>query len=257
MRLRGEVCQGAGTLLSLATLILLIFTHVGQINTSSVPRGIYMAKLNVSQYGQALQTALLDPIFGLYTTNFSEPLLQSQGLRQYYEFGLYAHCGYNESSVGLCSNHSAAYQYRPYAIMTGDMRANYSTITQALVEGTSFSDSTDLGKSTNGAYYTILLGTIFSFLALVTGVTKHNVFFVISTTFACLTSIFVLCGAAIWTVMINKSSDINDVMVGDTTPVDIGIDVSIGSGLYLLWAAFACSFASLIPYFISCCTYRG
>ncbi len=71
---------------------------------------------------QALQTALLDPIFGLYTTNFSEPLLQSQGLRQYYEFGLYAHCGYNESSVGLCSNHSAAYQYRPYAIMTGDMR---------------------------------------------------------------------------------------------------------------------------------------
>ncbi|KAK0198507.1 actin cortical patch SUR7/pH-response regulator pali [Armillaria mellea] len=256
--MRGEIFVGFASLLSFAALILLIFVNVGQINTSAVPRALYLAKVNVSQYGQSLQTALLDPIYGLYTDNASEPLLESRGLRQYYQFGLYSHCGYVAAKEGICSNHTAAYEYRPYDIITNDMTANYSAITQAVVSGTTFQNSHFLGQPTKSAYYLIIIGTVTTAVALLTGMFKQAFTFFISTVFAALSTILILCGAAIWTAMINKSATINDVLIGDASnPVLVGIDVSVGPVLYLLWAAFACLFVSIIPYMITCCTYRG
>jgi len=242
--------------LSFAALVLLIFTHIGQINTSTVPRGIYMARLNVSQYGAALHQALVDPIDDLYTSNSSSPLLESLGLRDFYEFGLYSHCGYINSTAGICSNKTVGYPYKPYDYLIGDMDANYTIITASVITGGSFRDSNYLGESTKAAYWLILLGTILSALSFFSGITKHNLTFFLSAVFAAISSVFILIGAAIWTVVIKKSNGVSNILIG-ANPTPIGIDVSAGPGLFITWAAFACVFVSMVPYLISCCTYRG
>jgi len=257
--MRGEVCVGAASFLSFVALLLLIFVHVGQINTSSVPRGIAMAKVNVSGYGNGLRAAFNpDPIEGLYTTNASAPLGVQAGLRQIYEFGLYSHCAYVNATSGICSNITAANRFTPYDAITSDMASNYSQDTDSILTGFTFRNSSYLGEQSKAAYYLILLATICTVLALVTGVLKHTVAFLLSSSLSVLGSFLLLVGAALWTVIISKAASLNSapVTLGNET-VPLGIITSAGPGLYLTWAAFACLTISIVPYMLSCCTYRG
>ncbi|KAJ6574688.1 hypothetical protein B0H19DRAFT_1125285 [Mycena capillaripes] len=257
--MRGEICVGSASFLAFTSLLLLIFVHVSQINTSTVPRGISLVKINVSAYGEAMHAAIIDPVDFLYTTNSSAPLGFSAGLRQFYLFGLYSHCGYVNDSAGICTNHTIQNQFQPYAALTSDMLPNYTQITNGLLGGVSFSDSDSLGHSSRAAYWMILLGTICAALALFTGVAKSGFTFFASTAFAIIGSLFLLIGASIWTVMIKKTDSINGLMIGSaqTGKVPIGIDVSIGTGLYLIWASFVTLVVSIVPYMVSCCTFRG
>jgi len=256
--MRGEVCVGSASFLSFAALVLLIFVHVGQINTSTVPRGVSLAKVNVSQYGEALHTALIDDIDALYTNNASAPLQSRAGLRQFYSFGLYSHCAYVNNTAGACTNTTFQRPFKPYDAITSDMLPNYTDITNFILSDTTFADSGYLGQSSKAAYWMLLIGTICAVLALLTGVAKHNVTFFVSTAFALLGSLFILIGAAIWTVLIKKAEMVNSILIGSNgTSVLLGIFVSASSGLYMIWAAFACLFVSIVPYMISCCTYRG
>jgi len=216
-----------------------------------------MARMNVSQYGAALHQALFDPIDGLYTSNSSAPLLEAQGLRQFYNFGLYSHCGYVNATAGICSNKTIGYQYQPYNYLVGDMTANYSIITSSVINGGSFRDSSFLGELTKAAYWLILLGTILAALSFFSGVAKHSLTFFLSTLLAALSSVFLLVGAIIWTAAIQKSNGVSHITIGTTSPTPVGIVVSSGPGLFLTWTAFACMFVSMVPYLISCCTYRG
>ncbi|KAJ6604203.1 actin cortical patch SUR7/pH-response regulator pali [Mycena vulgaris] len=257
--MRGEICVGSASFLAFASLLLLIFVHVSQINTSTVPRGISLVKVNVSDYGDALHAALFDPIDGLYTNDSSAPLEFAAGLRQFYLFGLYSHCGYVNESAGTCSNHSTQNQFQPYAALTSDMSPSYSLLTTFILSETNtafFADSDSLGHTSRAAYWMLLLGTICAALALLTGVAKKNFFFFVSTGFAIIGSIFILIGASIWTVMIHKTQSVNSVMIGQV-PQSIGIHVSMGPGLFMIWAAFATLFVSIVPYMVSCCTFRG
>jgi hypothetical protein len=81
--------------------------------------------------------------------------------------------------------------------------------------------------------------------------------FLVSTLFAIAGSLLLLIGASIWTVIIQRSANINNLPVhshsGDQS-VPLGIVVSLGPGLLLTWAAFACLVASVIPYMIRCVT---
>ncbi|KAK1232386.1 hypothetical protein PQX77_004478 [Marasmius sp. AFHP31] len=252
--MRGEIFIGTATILSLASVILLIFAHVGQTSTSKVPRSIFMAKVNVSGYEAALTAAFLNDIEGLFTSNASAPLGARAGLRQFYEFGFYSHCAYVNETAGICSNSSTAHPYRPYDYITQDMTSNYSTYTDAVIAGTSFRDSNSLGNSTKAGYYLILLGTIAAALALITGILKRNLTFLLSTISAGFSALFLLIGAALWTSAIMKSDSINRFVIDSnptSSPLQLGITVSIGTGLYLVWASFACMFGSLIPYMIS------
>jgi len=236
--------------------MLLIFVHVGQINTSSVPRGIAMAKVNVSQYGQALARGLGDPITGLYATNASAPLEKEAGIRQVYKFGLYSYCGYLNNSAGVCTNTTLGNKYLPSDALLADMSLNYSALTIFIINGTSSFESPSLGSHTRSASYLILIGTICAFLAFVIGVYKHTLAFLASACLAMLATVFTLTGASLWTSAINTSETVNGLIL-NTTNIPLGIEVSSGSGLSLLWAAVGCLLASLIPYLISCCTFRG
>jgi len=255
MRLRGEFCVGFASLLSFTTVMLLIFLHVGQINTSRVPKQIAMVKVNVSGYGAALNSALFDPILGLYTNNASAPLQEGLGLRQYYEFGLYSYCGYI-NDTGTCGNHTAGNEFQPFDALASDMTANFSAITTVVLANTTLIDSKYLGQSSRAAYWMLLLGAILSAVAFFTGVTRHGITFVASGLLSIASTIALLIGASIWTVLIQKSEAVNVMKVGSQA-APLGIIVSSGTGLSLAWASFVCSFVSMIPYLISCFTYRG
>ncbi|KAF9650723.1 hypothetical protein BDM02DRAFT_3092710 [Thelephora ganbajun] len=254
--MRGELCIGTASLLTLVAVLLLVFVHIGQISTASTPRSISMAQVNVSGYGDALYAAFSDPILGLYTNNASAPLNARAGLRQLYKFGLYSHCAYVNQTAGLCTNTTAAYQFRPYTVITSDMLSNYSGYTDAIIHNATFADSSSLGGNSRSAYYLLLLGSILATISLATGVIKHTWAFFISTLSATMASIFVLAGSALWTVLIKRAKDINTWTVRPAQ-VPLGIEVSTGVALYLTWAAFACLATSIIPYMISCCTFRG
>ncbi len=83
------------------------------------------------------------------------------------------------------------------------------------------------------------------------GVAKHTLAFLLSTFFAIIGSLMLLIGATIWTVVIKKTQSVNGIMVGQPgNMVPLGIDVTIGSALYLAWAGFGTLVASIIPYMI-------
>ncbi|EPQ61097.1 hypothetical protein GLOTRDRAFT_53842 [Gloeophyllum trabeum ATCC 11539] len=256
--MRGEICIGSASFLSFVALLLCIFMHVGQINTSTIPRGIAMAKVNVSGYGNALYAALGDPIQGLYASNASAPLGAEAGLRNFYDYGLYSYCAYLEPPQGICSNHSTANRFEPFTAMTSDMIGNWSFITEGLIPSVSFRNSGSLGSQSNSAYYLLLLGTICAGLAFLLGMAKQTITFLASSILAILGSIFLLAGAAIWTAVVHKAASVNDLVVGSSSsPTPLGITISVGNGIYLAWAAFACLVVSILPYMTSCCTYRG
>ena len=248
--------------------------------------------LIITPSSESLHNALTDPIEGLYTSNASTPLETEAGLRLFYEFGLYSHCGYISDTQGICTNHTAGRQFKPYDAITSDMAANYTRITEAVVVGTTFQNSHYLGQSSKAAYWMLLLGTLCAFLALLTsvfpiktssgllktkhcgysGILKNSLTFFVSTLFSIGGSLLILVGASIWTVLIKRTDTVNNVLIG-LPPIPVGIVVSAGSGLFLAWAAFACMVVSIVPYMIryvlfadqrcqaknkhSCCTYRG
>jgi hypothetical protein len=260
--MRGELCVGFASFLSFAAVMMLIFAHVGQINHSTVPRGISMVRLNVSGYGTALSAEFYpDPIVGLYTNDSSAPLGKQAGLRQLYEFGFYAHCAYIDDKHGICSNRSAAAKFRPYEAVVSDMTSQYSGYTDIFIPAsTGFRADNSLGTTTQAAYWLILLGTFCAALALITGVLKHTVTFLASTILAIMSSLMLLIGAAIWTSALKRAESINSfelTLLSNNTSIPLGFTVSPGPGLYLVWASFAALLVSTVPYMLSCCTYRG
>jgi len=213
-----------------------------------------MGTINVSHYGPNLAIIFGDPIQGLYTSNASTPLGRQQGLRHNYKFGLYSYCAYVNESAAQCSNRTAAFKFQPYAYIVSDMSTNYSQYTTAFYAGSAFQNSSSLGSSSQAAYWLLLFGTLFAVFALLTGVVRHTLFFVLSTCFAILGTILLLIGASIWTVALKKVETINS-LSSSSTP--LGIYFSTGSGLHMLWAAVACLALSIVPYTLSCCTYKG
>ncbi|KZS93237.1 hypothetical protein SISNIDRAFT_72822 [Sistotremastrum niveocremeum HHB9708] len=164
----GEVCIGSATFFSFVAVLLLIFTHVGQLNTSTIPRGISMVKMNVSGFGDALsQSHAGDSAAGLYTTNATAPLEEGDGLRQIYAWGFYSHCAYVAPEQGICSNKSQPNLFQPFDTMVADAPAKFHTVTQFIVPNSGFTDSSFLGSLSRGAYWLCFIGSILAALAMI------------------------------------------------------------------------------------------
>jgi len=148
--------------------------------------------------------------------------------------------------------------FEPLDTVTADMQTNYSTLTNDILSGTpvTFQNDSYLASYSRSAYFLLLIGTICTALSFVIGVIKSSWTFLFSTIFAVVASLMLLVGSAIWTVLIQKTSSINDMVIGSSS-VPAGIIISTGIGPYFSWTAFALVTVSIIPYMISCCTFRG
>lgn len=227
-------------------------------------------KLKLKLKSDAIHFAIIDPVFGLYTDNASAPLQAGAGLRQTYKFGIYSHCAYVNGTAGRCGNQTIGEQFKPYDAITTDMSGNWSIFSQSFIpDSSTFRNSSFLGHNSKAAYWMLLLGMLCGAAAFITyvsckfffastypqhrGIAKHNMTFLVSTLFAIAGSLLLLIGASIWTVIIQRSAGINDLLVrsgnGNQT-MPLGIIVSVGPGLFLTWAAFACLVVSVVPYMI-------
>jgi len=259
--IRGELCIGVATFLSFVSLVLLIFVHVSQLNTTTIPRGLAMMKMNTSQYGNALFIAETDPVDGLYASNATAPLQKGAGLRQLYAWGFYSYCAYTAPEQGICSNTTIGHKVLPFDTMLADVPAMFQAETKFIIHPSSFTDGGFLGSLSRGGYYLCLIGTVLTALSMFTGIKKGNFTFFLSSIFAIISALMILTSAAIWTAVVAKARAVNAQQIPlaspTSQPVTLGIVVSPGTGLWLLWSAFATLFLSTIPYVASCFTYRG
>ncbi|KAF8592021.1 hypothetical protein K439DRAFT_1650542 [Ramaria rubella] len=269
--MKGETCIRGATVLSFVSLLLLIFVHVGQINVSTVPRGIAMVSVNMSAYGMGLAVATGDPTPGLYTTNASAPLERQQGLRQLYSWGLYSHCAYEHIPGGSCSNSTFGSKFAPFDSILADVPSNYTVQTRFIVtqQNVTFSNTSFLETSSTASFYLLFIGTLCTVLAMISGIPTSSLTFVAASVFAGVGTVLLLIAASIWTAIIRQIQSINNLEVwlipwiiftSDILQVQsgvpLGIEVSPGSGLWLLWASFIALCLSLLPYIVSCHTYR-
>jgi len=250
--IRGEVCIGVATFLSFVSLVLLIFVHVSQLNTTTIPRGIAMVKMNVSQYGNGIFIAQSDPVDGLYTQNATAPLQQEAGLRQLYAWGFYSYCAYTAPDQGICSNTTIGHKVLPFETMLADVPFRYQTETEFIVPSSTFKDGGFLGSLSRGGYYLCLVGTVLTALSMIIGVKKGNLTFFLASIFSILATLMILTSASIWTSVVAKARVVNaqqiPVSAPTKQPVPLGITVTPGTGLWLLWSSFATLFVSTIPY---------
>jgi len=254
--MRGETCVAIATFLTFVSVILLIFAHVGQINTSAVPRKLAMVQLNTTAYGIALAKATGVAVPGLYLDNASIPLNSGDGLRELYAWGLYGYCGYlfSNHTGGLCSNQTTANPFTPMNAIVGDVPQIYLVNTVTLVPNASaFKNSGYLAGLTRPGFWMLLIGTICAGVALFSGIIKHRITFVLASFCSTVGSIFLLAGASIWTAAIAKAQTINEGTVNTSTnpKFPLGMELTAGSGLYLFWAAFIFLALAAFPYTIS------
>ncbi|KAJ1310262.1 hypothetical protein OPQ81_007004 [Rhizoctonia solani] len=253
--MRGEICIGSASALSFISLLLLIFAHVGQINTDTVPSQVALVTVNMTGYARGLQGATGDPTPGLFTNDSRTPLGRRQGLRNIYSWGFYKYCAYIERPDGQCVNQTFGFPFRPYDTVIGDTPDFYQTQTQfVLPHDSAFVDSVYLADYTRAGFWLVFLGTLSAGIAFLSGLYKSTMTFMISTVFSMFGAGCLLIGASILTAVLNKAKSINNYTVVDGTP--LGIIVSTGSALSLVWAAFVLLFLSMGPYLVSCSTYR-
>ncbi|CAE6440200.1 hypothetical protein ACGC1H_004719 [Rhizoctonia solani] len=253
--MRGEVCIGGASALSFISLLLLIFAHVGQINTDTVPRQVALVTVNMTGYARGLQGATGDPTPGLFTNDSTAPLGQELGLRNIYSWGFYKYCAYTEKPLGQCANQTFGFPFRPFDTILNDTPEVYQIQTRyVLPQASAFTDSAYLADYTRAGFWLVFLGTLAAGIAFLSGLYISTMTFMISTVFSMFGAGCLLIGASILTSVLNKAKSINNYTVADGTP--LGIVVSTGSALSLVWAAFVLLFLSMGPYLVSCSTYR-
>jgi len=259
--IKGKHCLGLGALFTFTALILLIFVHVGQVNPGKVPSSISMVYMNVSALGAALQSATGDPSTGLYNTD-NRTIGMNQGLQYIYLWGLYSVCGYYYNATfdggGGCTNTTIANAFTPFNAILEDVPPRYNTVNFFISNSggvDTFTNSGYFTTFTHAAYYLILIATIATAVALIVGLWRYTATFVISTILVVLSAIFLLAASILWETVIRQAKSINDARSGSNN-IPVGITLQQGNAPYMLWAAFALLVASIIPYGISCCTYR-
>jgi hypothetical protein len=264
--LRGEVCIGSASFFTFVATLLLIFAHVGQINTGNVPRGISLANMNITDFGTALAAATGDPKPGLYNTTDGAPLGVHLGLRHQYSWGAYSYCAFTTTVNGsntICTSTSFPKPFRPGdAILddTPERPTNYTVQVRGLLkfDQSDFTNSDYLGYFSTAAFWFMFLGTLGTVTAFITGLVKSRTTFWVATSLAVFSTLCIMISASIYTAIVGKAQGINSAQWQPPSgpPVPLGIVVTFGNALWLQWTAFICLFLSIVPYVISCCTYR-
>jgi len=257
--MRGEVCIGLASFLSFAATLLLIFAHIGSTNHNAVARDISVVNVNVSGFGLALSTASGDPTPNFYNNTPYSPLSQGLGLRQVYRWGFYGYCGYVDpaSGQGVCTaegNGSFAYPFAPMDAILAEIPSTYRPTAQYLVPVSKFRDSGYEKSTSRAGFIFIFIGSLTTALTFLAGLIRHNSTFTIAFALSVISTLTLLIGAAIWSALIAQTQSLNKYQVYS---VPIGIEVSYGTALWLVWSAFAADLVSIFPYSLSWYSYRS
>jgi len=253
--MRGEYCVYGATLLSLFSAIMLVFANVSQLSPGAVTSGLFFAEVNCKGLGTAYDVAG-GGSGGLTTGDPKAALGQGIGSRQYYRWGVYGECGYLPNG-GTCNATSFGYPFDPSGQIGADIttdRGMRGTLFGLLGGDQAITDSVYNMTLSRAANLLIFLGTVMCGIALVVGIFKTRITFLVATIMSGGSALFLMVGAAMWSAIVARNAPIATRMLTETNSV--GVTVTAGAALYLVWVGFVSQTLSVIPYVISFLTFR-
>jgi len=251
---RGTVFIGTATACCFVAVVLSIFTHIGQISPTSLPHDLGMVSMNVSQFAMCLANSTGDAYPDFYQNNASAPLGEQLGLRDTYSWGFFKYCAYNTSGVGTCTNTTFGYRFTPLEVMISDILFNSSTISQFTIPQSVFTNSSYLGGLSQGGFWLIFIGTILAAVAGLIGAFQSTPTFLSASVFSTLSAVAFLIGASLWTALLQSAMAINTTRAAGGSC--LGIHLSYGASLWLVWVAFILMLAAVPLYILSTVTYE-
>ncbi|GAA5991404.1 hypothetical protein JCM11641_004621 [Rhodosporidiobolus odoratus] len=270
-------CASIGILFSFAAVILLVFGEISQISSDLMPRRLRLVHIDTSGLGVALAAASKSSgltISGA-SNNFSDIYNKDavgegyfvkstnesrhDGLRKGYEWGLWSYCSTNGdlgAARSYCVERSIdGPRFQPAQVLLEDIPTEYSDLLKQVLPENIFTADDYLGEYTRGATYVTMVGALSTAIAALIGLFARRFAFILATLFSIIAFLGLTAGNVIYTVIFNRAIDaINQATVGG---VDVGITLSYGNALWIMWAATALIFASILPFAFSCCTARS
>ncbi|CED85108.1 Actin cortical patch SUR7/pH-response regulator PalI [Phaffia rhodozyma] len=251
--MRGAVCISAGSFFSLAASIIMVFAHIGQINTSAIPRVLSMIKIDVNGLGTGISAASPSTsVSGLYANTTSLGQLGSEGgLRQSYRWGLLNSAGYTDGTFGTANSSHFGLRFKPFEAILSDVPSSLQSAVSSAVPSSTFTDGGYTGRYSIAAFYIIFIGSCLAFLTFLFGVVPQQWFQAFAALLSTISALALAVGAAIWTALWAKIKTVNGVTVGSGSGTNLGIRVVFGNGIILTWVAFGVMLFAIIPYFVS------
>ncbi|GAA5943596.1 hypothetical protein JCM10213_008917 [Rhodosporidiobolus nylandii] len=270
-------CASIGILFSFAAVILLVFGEISQINSDLIPRHLRLVHIDTSGLGTALASAAKSSGVNIAgaSSNFSDiydaaPVgegyfvkrtdeARHDGLRKSYEWGLWSYCTTNGdlgAPRSYCIERSIdGPRFEPAEVLLQDIPSEYADLLKQVLPENVFTASDYLRDYTRGATYATMVGALSAALAALIGLFARKFAFVLAALFSILAFLGLAVGNIIYSVIINRAIDaINKATVEGT---DVGIAVSYGNALWIMWAATGLMLFSILPFAISCCTGRA
>ncbi|GAA5875805.1 hypothetical protein JCM8547_005319 [Rhodosporidiobolus lusitaniae] len=273
-----KFCASIGVLFTFAAVILLVFGEIGQLTPSLIPRHLRIVSIDTSGVGVALAAAAKEQggaVAALAGGNFSD-IYSTQvlgegyftkktnetihtGLRKSYEWAFWSYCTTNGdlgSSRSYCLERSIdGPRFHPAQVLLEDIPETYATLLKDVLPDTVFTADDYLSSYTRGATYATMVGALCAALSALFALFARRGAFILASLLAIISFLGLAVGNVIWTVIVNRAiKGINDATTAGT---DLGITVSYGNALWIMWAATALMLASILPLAISCCTGRS
>ncbi|GAA5876697.1 hypothetical protein JCM1840_000764 [Sporobolomyces johnsonii] len=259
-------CAGFGILLTWASVILLIFGNIGQLNPTLFPRHLRIVEIDTSGLSDALAAAShtssgnFSDIYNSGSTAYYVKGVNESGhdgLRKIYEWGLWSYCPTNDGLGGdrsYCEDRTINPAFQPAKVLMEDIPTEYSNVLSEVLPDNVFTADGYLGNYTQAASYLIMVGSLATALAALISLFARRGAFLFAAFFSIIAFLGLAIGLIIYTVIFNRAIE----AIGDATVqgVNVGITLSYGNALWLLWAACALMLLSIPSTAISCCTAR-
>ncbi|CEH19465.1 Actin cortical patch SUR7/pH-response regulator PalI [Ceraceosorus bombacis] len=246
-------CVGIGEILAFAALVLTILVNIGQISQNIVSRNIYYAELDLTNFEATLraQAGSAGGVSGVYASDQSSPLGQSQGLRNTYQWGLYNYCGgQNEDQNRACVDSSfGSGRFQPAETIYADLPTEYQSLFNQTVSQGTFADSSYLGRFSHAAFYLVFVGTVLAGVTFLVVFLAHRFAFLCAALTALAGAACIGAGAAIYTAILVKARDSIENLGG--------AELTLNNALWMLWAAFGSLALAIVPLILSCCFGRN
>ncbi|GAA5938649.1 SUR7/PalI family protein [Sporobolomyces koalae] len=259
-------CASFGILFSWAAVILLVFGNIAQINPNSVPRHLRIVSIDTSGLAQALTTASgaaaanFTDIYNSNTPYFTKDADEARhdGLRKTYEWGLWSYCATN-GGVGAdrsyCEDATIHPAFQPAKVLMADIPQDYTNALSETLPNNVFTADDYLGRYTRAASYLIMIGSLATAIAALFALFARRCAFSLAAIFSIIAFLALAIGLIIYTVIFSRAIDaINDATVSG---VNVGITLTYGNALWVLWAACGCMLITIPSNALACCFGRN
>ncbi|GAA6014566.1 hypothetical protein JCM11491_004543 [Sporobolomyces phaffii] len=259
-------CAGFAIFLSWAAVILLVFGNIAQINPNSVPRHLRIVSIDTSGLANALAKASgasASNFTDLYNANTpyytkASDEARHDGLRKTYEWGLWSYCSSN-GGVGddrsYCEDATIYPAFQPAKVLMADIPQDYSNALSETLPNNVFTADDYLGNYTRAASYLVMAGSLATALSALVALFARRCAFSLATILSIIAFLGLAIGLIIYTVIFERAIQaINDATVSG---VNVGITLTYGNALWILWAACGCMLLTIPSNALACCFGRN